>query len=132
MSDMSKSRACPQPNVIQKYFKENTDFLGYISNEDRVCYACYGSHLVTIKHLNSTVHSTESDLRSLLDNIQRDTPVFSDINTVDQAVQYASNKVAIQVGEALLKQTALLLPSIYEEFCDKLKKITRLRDITVN
>ena len=132
MSDMSKSRACPQPIVIQKYLQENTDFSGYISNEDRVCYACYRSHLVTIKHLNNTVHSTDSDLHSLLDKIQRDTPVFSDINTVDQAVQYASNKVAIQVGEALLKQTALLLPSIYQEFCDKLKKITRLRDIAIN
>ena len=49
---MSKSRACPQPSVIQKHLKENTDFLGHISYEDRVCYACYRSHLVTIKHLN--------------------------------------------------------------------------------
>ena len=75
MSDMAKSRACPQPNVIQKYLKKNADFSGYIINENRVCYACYQSHLVTIKRLNSTVHSTDSDLRSLLDTIQSDTPV---------------------------------------------------------
>ena len=45
MTDMSKSHACPQPDIIQKYLRENTEFSGEICNDDRVCYACYKSHL---------------------------------------------------------------------------------------
>ena len=129
MTDMSKSRACPQPDIIQKYLRENTDFSGEITNNNRVCYACYKSHLVTIKLLNSTVHSTDVDLHILIANIQLDIPVVSDAHTLDD---YTSNTLAIEVGEALLKQTALLLPSIYEKFCDKPKEITRLRGIIIN
>ena len=45
MTDVSKSCACPEPDLIQKHLQENTDFSGQISTEDRVCYACYRSHL---------------------------------------------------------------------------------------
>ena len=40
MTDISKSRACPQPDIIQKYLRENTEFSGEIATDDRVCYAC--------------------------------------------------------------------------------------------
>ena len=36
MTDMSKeSRVCPQPDVIQRYLRENADFLSEISTNDR-------------------------------------------------------------------------------------------------
>ena len=82
--------------------------------------------------LNNTVHSTDVDLRLLIAKIQLDTPIASDIHTLEQALHYTSNTLAIEVGEAILKQTALLLPSIYEKFCNKLSEITRLRGIIVN
>ena len=116
MTDMSKSRACPQPNIIQKYLRENTEFSGEITTDDRVCYACYKSHLIIIKLINNTVHSTDVDLRLLIAKIQLDTPIASDVHTLDQAIHYTSNTLAIEVGEALLKQTALLLPSIYLKY----------------
>ena len=62
------------------------------------------------------VSSTDSDLSTLINKIREDTPAVIDIHTVDQAVHYASNLSAIQVGEALLKQTAMLLPDIYDFF----------------
>ena len=36
MTDISKSRTCPQPNIIQKYLRENTEFSGEIADDDRV------------------------------------------------------------------------------------------------
>ena len=79
ITDMSKSRACPQPDIIQKCLRENADFSGEIANDDRVCYACYKSHLIIIKLLNNTVHSTDVDLRLLITKIQLDTPIVSDV-----------------------------------------------------
>ena len=122
MTDMSKSRACPQPDIIQKYLRENTEFSGEICNDDRVCYACYKS--ISIKHLNSTVNSTDADLHLLIAQIQEDTPIVSDVHTFDQAIQYTSNTLAVEVGEALLTQRVLLLPTIYETFCDNVMEIT--------
>ena len=132
ITDVSKSRACPEPDLIQKHLQENTDFSGQISTEDRVCYACYRSHLFIIKHLNRTVHSTDSDLGSLIDRIKQDIPEVSDIQTLDQALTYASTFSAIQVGEALLKQTAVLLPSVYKVFRNKVMEITQLRGIMIS
>ena len=39
---------------------------GEIATDDRVCYACYKSHLIIIKLVNNTVHSTDVDLRLLI------------------------------------------------------------------
>ena len=81
MTDMSKSRACPQPDIVQKHLRENTDFSGEITSDDRVCYACYKSHLIIIKLMNNTVHSTNVDLRLLIAKIQLDTCIVSDVHT---------------------------------------------------
>ena len=57
MTDMSKSRACPQLDIIQKYLRENTEFSSEIATDDRVCYVCYKSHLIIIKLVNNcTLH----------------------------------------------------------------------------
>lgn len=81
-----------------------------------MCYACYKSHLITIKCLKSVVDSTDSDLSTLINSIKEDTQTIIDIHTVDQALHYASNLSAIHVGEALIKQRAMLLPDVYEFF----------------
>ena len=86
----------------------------------------------TFSYLNRTVHSTDSDLVSLIDRIKQDIPEVSDIQTLDQALTYASTFSAIHVGEALLKQTAVLLPSIYEVFRNKVMEITQLRGIMIS
>ena len=132
MTDISKSRTCPQPQVIQKYLRDNTDFVGEICTDDKVCYTCYKSHLIIIKHINSTVSSTDADLHSLIAHIQQNIPRVSDIHTIDQAIQYTSNVLAVEVGEAILKQTALLLPSVYDKFCDKLTAMTTAHGIQIN
>ena len=72
MTDMSKSHACHQPDIIQKYLRENIHFSDETVNDDRVCYACYKSHLIIVKVVNN---NTDVDLR--LAGIQLDTPIVS-------------------------------------------------------
>ena len=72
----------------------------------------YKSHLFTIQRLKCEISSTDSDLSTLIINIRIDTPAVVNIHTLDQAIHYSSNVAAIEVGEALLKQTAILLPFI--------------------
>ena len=96
-----------------------------------MCYACYKSHLFTIKRLQSLVSSTDSDLSTIINKIREDTPAVIDIHTIDQAIHYASNLSAIHVGEALLKQTAMLLPDINNFFLNELNKTIKMRGITI-
>ena len=79
---------------------------------------------ISIKYLNSTINSTDADLRLLIARIQQDTPIVSDVHTFDQAIRYTPNTLAVEVGEALLTQRVLLLPTIYETFCDNVMEIT--------
>ena len=130
LTDLSKSRPYPQPQVIQKFLQENTLICGEINPEDRACYTCYKSHLVTIRHINSTTQSTNPDLGMLLTKIKEEIQAISDISTIESAVSYTSKVAAIYVGEALLKNTALLLPEVNEFFCIKLKEILNKHKIT--
>ena len=122
LTDMSKSRPYPQPKLIQQFLAQNTDFSGEINLDDRACYSCYKSHLVTIRHLNSTTQSTNADLGTLLNQIKRDLPAPSDIHTIENVVSYTCNITAIYVGEILLKHTAILLPEANDFFNQKLKE----------
>ena len=60
-----KSRSIPEPELLQPFLLNNTDFQGSLSPDDRVCYACYKSHLATVKHIKQSVKSTDSDLQHL-------------------------------------------------------------------
>ena len=66
----------------------------------------------TIKRLQSLVSSTDSDLSTIINKIREDTPAVIDIHTIDQAINQTYQ--GYPCGEALLKQTAMLLPDIYD------------------
>ena len=118
--DISKSRPYPQPSLIHNVLRENTDFSGEIGPNDRACYTCYKSHLITIKHINHTAQSIKQDLGTLLTKIKESLPDISNIQSIDGFISYTCNIVAIHVGEALLKDTALLLPEVNEIFNQKI------------
>ncbi len=44
---------------------------------------------------------------------------------MESAISYSCYVTTIYVGEALLKQTALLLPHVYEIFEEQLKEVTQ-------
>ena len=75
-SNISKSRPYPQPSLIHNFLRENTDFSGEIGTNDRACYTCYKSHLVTIKHINHTAQSIKQDLGTLLTKIKESYQTF--------------------------------------------------------
>lgn len=103
--------------MIENFLRANmSNYSGQISPHDRVCHACYRSHLFLIKHLQNSTQSTDSDLATLLDQIKGGIPALSEVHTFDSALLYVASMSAIQVGEALLQQTAVLLPHIYDNF----------------
>ena len=59
LCDLTKTRKCPDPALVQSFLVQNTDFREEIIATDRVCYACYKSHLVISKHMHSTTSSTD-------------------------------------------------------------------------
>ena len=131
VSDLTKMRKCPEPAVVQTFLTKNTEFTEEIRCDDRICYACYKSHLVIIKHMQNSSHSTDADLQQVIDTLKRDLPDIVHINTFDDALSYVAQFSAINVGETLLKQNALLLPDVYDSFTKKLKQVTQLCNITV-
>ena len=127
-TDYSKSRPVPEPNLIENFLKSNANFTGKIGHQDRVCCACYRSHLFVIKHIKKSVQSTDIDLIAVIDKIK--TNISKEIVGYEDALTCASCLSAIYVGQALLKQTALLLPHVYEYFQTELKKIIQQYSVT--
>ena len=134
ISDITKSRAVPEPGMIGAFLSENTDSNESISSNDRVCFTCYKSHLLLLKHLKGSVKSTDSDLKTLIDKIEANLPTLSTqfVTTYDDALSYVSSFSAIHVGKALLKKTALLLPQVYETFKVKLSDVSKELNITMS
>ena len=58
-TDPLKSHSCPEPELVQKFLVQNTEFSGQIRSEHCVCFACYKANLVIIKHLNDKIASTD-------------------------------------------------------------------------
>ena len=67
-------RKCPEPAIVQTFLAENTEFTEEIKSDDRVCYACYKSHLVIIKHVQNSSHSIDAELQELIDKLKKDLP----------------------------------------------------------
>ena len=72
--------------------------------------------MVVIRHATNSVESTNSDLASLISELKNQLPDPVALKTADQVVSYTISLTAIDVGETLLDQDALLLPDIYETF----------------
>ena len=119
----SKSRSIPEPQTLQTFLCESTKFEGTLHTDDRVCLTCYQSHLVMLKHIKKSVQSTDSDLERLIDSLENSIPNLPNIDTYDYAVEYATKSVAITLGKALLKQTAMLLPQVYTMFVERLTTV---------
>ena len=103
-----KDRPCPQPNVVEAYLREHTDFAMDISPTDRVCLTCYKSHLEILKQNYPT--STDEDLKSLVEGIRQNKGKDCD------AISNAVNKILYDVGTMLLENQATLLPIICAKF----------------
>ena len=72
-----------------------------------MCTPCYEAQLVILKE--DTV-STDDDLRSLISELK------ASIKSEDDILNQATYSTAVYVGERLLMQQCLLLPSVNETF----------------
>ena len=61
------SRPCINPDVIERFLRENTGFEAYIESYHRVCPTYYSSQLVILQEHKPT--SIDSDLQELLSKI---------------------------------------------------------------
>ena len=81
------SRPCPDPTTIRLYLAEKTGYEGTLSENDRVCFACYKSHLHIMKHTPNL--STDSDLNELIMETKRTMVRLEDVKTADDAISRA-------------------------------------------
>ena len=117
--------------MIWEYLTQNNDSGENISTDGRVCFTCYKSHLFLVKHLKGSVKSKDTDLKTLIHKIEASLPALSTVTTYADALSYVSSLLATYVGKALLNQTALLLPEVYENFQVKLSEVTTKMNISM-
>ena len=130
ITDSAKVRKCPDASLVQNFLSQNTEFTGVIKEGDIVCYTCYREHLVIVKQSRNT--STDEDLQALLERIKTTMSSVSDIHSLDEALLHATHVCALSVGDALLQQTALLLPNVYDTFCNTLGEISEQQSIALS
>ena len=94
-----------------------------------MCFSCYKSHRSIIKQVQSSTCSTDDDLVSRIEGIKSNMCIRSEIRTFEQVVTHAVQVSAIYVGESLLKQTALLLPDVYDSFMSYVMETSQLCNI---
>ena len=117
------ARVCPNANHIQQYLAEKTGFEGDIPEGAQVCMTCYRSHLQILKEAPV---STDSDLLALIDTLKGCVPAIEHVKNIDDIINKAMYTTAIHVGERLLQQESLLLPSVHETFCVHVSDISQL------
>ena len=107
------ARPCPDPETIRTYLEETTGYEGTLNDGDKVCFACYKSHLHILKHSQSK--STDADLDEVIKvTTQNIIPHVSDVKSADDAINRAVHMTVVHVAEALVRQEGLLLPDVYK------------------
>ena len=76
-----------------------------------MCMTCYRSHLQILKEAPV---STDSDLLALIDTLKKGcVPAIEHVKNINDIINRAMYTTAIHVGEKLLQQESLLLPSVF-------------------
>ena len=122
-------RSCPQPEIVRKHLHERTGFLGEIQVHDPVCLVCYRSHLVLLRD-NSPI-STDSDLARLICEYVHNIPTIAKVLTTQDVIDVSIMKTVVSVGNILLENRAILLPSIHETFMGHVTDTSRVADISL-
>ena len=123
---IAPARVCPNAKHIQQYIAETTGFEGDIPEGAQVCMTCYRSHLQILKEAPV---STDSDLLALIDTLKGCVPAIEHVKNIDDIINRAMYTTAIHVGEKLLQQESLLLPSVHETFCVHVSDISHAANI---
>ena len=118
------TRPCPNAAIIQERLTKTTGFNGTLLSEDRVCFACYKSHLVILQEEKKI--SRDSDLQSLIEEVRQKT---CQPTTLQEVSNLAMNATIAHVGKELLQQRAILLPDVHDFFSEYQNTILKASNI---
>ena len=65
-----------------------------------------------IKQLQHHTTSTDSDLRQVISDVKKGLQNVEELVTYDDIINHVAERMEVAVGEALLKQHAILQPAI--------------------
>ena len=107
-------RQCPDPQKIQHYLAEHTEFEGKLSEQSVVCFSCYRSQLCMLKSFEGK--STDSDLSDVIIKLRACLLPVESLSSIPDVISRAMTQTSIFVAETILNQEALLLPAVHEYF----------------
>ena len=116
----------PQPEVVKKHLRENTDFDGRINDHDKACYACYRAQLVILKG-DDNVTSNDSHLKEVLINLSQHIP--SNVSSDKEAIDASMKRVVVAVSRELIGGYALLLPAVRDLLCQYVTELLRANNL---
>jgi hypothetical protein len=125
----SSPKVCPQPEVVEKHLRENTDFDGHINDHDKVCYACYRAQLVILKG-DDNVTSSDSHLKELLINLSQQI-----LSSVKKALDTSIKIFVCDAGRELMGGSVLHLPAVCDllyQYVTELFKVNSLETEEIN
>ena len=109
------SRPCVEPQLFEAHLRENTDFTGNLTAEDRVCMGCY-RYSLNISKLSKEcpITSTDEDFNALIESIRKSLTLSpgSEIETIELAVKLT----ALDVAEELKANHAITLQKAFSSF----------------
>ena len=108
------ARPCPDVPHILKYLQEKTGFEGELTENTKICYACYKSHLQMLKEANTI--STNNDLFKLITSFKQSIIPVQAVKCIEDVVNRSLAQTTLYVAESLYRQEALLLPSVHSAF----------------
>ena len=100
-----------KPKIIQRHLSTNSDFEREILESDRVCLICYKFHLLILKDHQPV--RTDEDLKKIIDILNKQSISLTSPEDISSA---AMTKTLVKVGNVLLANSAVLLPTIQSEY----------------
>ena len=112
LSGRSDHHHCPSPQVIRQHLQEKTGHDHEISPDGIICTTCYK---VQMSILQGECISKDFELMQVMARLETQETSQS---AIEKAVNNSLNPVGRKVPHTLLKQEALLLPDVYDTFCE--------------
>ena len=95
-----------------------------------MCLACYKSHLQVLK--TSKPVSTNADLSAIISCLKTESIKSTNVKNLSDAINGAMQCTCIYVGEALLAEESMLLPSVHAFFLISIRELLEASNIHIS
>ncbi len=118
---------CSEPDTFQKNLEKQTNFVGKLTANDKVCMACYRYSLTVAKLSKENPISNDEDFFSLLQGIQNTVPVLPlCISKERELIDIALKYTVIGVAQMLHSNRALTLLDAHSMFVSNVRSFLPL------